>query len=281
MGIILKEKQEKINVQPIVNKDTSIQFDDKMHKYYKNGVELMSVTTWLDEEFFPKFTDNKKNIYISNAITAKNKKIKRGITNPEDLRKFWYCKGRKASYNGSAAHELATMLFIASKYGKDTVNLVIKNEVKTGYEKAVVNAWKEIVKEWDIIDSEMQIGSLKYNLAGTMDLPLKHKVTGEYGIADWKAKEDLDKSYNKCKGVLKKYKDSGIVKAIAQITSYSILSGFNVKPHGMIVIKLNSNGSYEIRNAKDENIDIRKEMQTALTERSNNNPNKKYLMSIL
>src|SRR6056297_88930 len=145
-----KKKIKNIVTTSQVTKSNNIVFDDKLHKYYKGDIELISVTTWLDNEFFPKFDENNKHIHISNAISNKNKKKNIGITNPIDLRRYWYCKGRKASHSGSAAHELATMLFIANNYGEDTFNYTVETEVKTGYQKAVVNAWKDITREWEI-----------------------------------------------------------------------------------------------------------------------------------
>ena len=282
---LTRKFNEPINTQipQVTNNSNDIVFDERQHKYYKNGIELQSVTTFLDAQLFPKFTEGNKHIFISNNVIKANTRKGYGITNAIDLRRDWHCKGNSTSCDGTSAHEFATRLFIHNKYGQRTVDEFIKTEVKTGYHKAVLGFWEEFNKEWKIIESEKRLASLEYNLAGTLDILAEHRTEkGRYAIGDYKAKESLDKTYNICKNELSKFKDSGENKAIAQMTIYSIMGKYNVKPEDIFIVKLNYNGTHEIRGGKYTKLpDMRKEIKKALVNRSKNNPNKKYILSLI
>ena len=62
---------------------------------------------------------------------------------------------------------------------------------------AGVKAYKSLMKKWEIVEIEKQVYNLRYKLAGHLDVLMKHRETGEYGILDWKTISDIFKRYNK------------------------------------------------------------------------------------
>jgi len=57
---------------------------------------------------------------------------------------------------------------------------------------AVNEALRMISRHYDILGSECLVFDPLFRVAGTIDLPLRHKATGKLCIADWKTNQAID-----------------------------------------------------------------------------------------
>lgn len=214
-----------------ITKGKKLIFDERLHKYTYDNVELESVTKWIGEYFCVPFKEGDKHIYISNAITNKNKASKQGITNPEELRKYWQLNAERTSSNGTACHAFVQMVHIDKRYG-------IETEPKTGYEIAIKKAYEALTKKWDIVELERQVYSVEYKLAGHVDVIMQNKITKEYGILDWKTIEDMTKSHGNMRNEMKGIDDNALNKVSIQLDVYSVLSGLDIPVKNRFVTQL-------------------------------------------
>ena len=220
---------------------SAIKFDERLHKYTYEGKELESVTTWIERTFFVPFKHENRHIYIMNNMVKSNKKKGMGITNADDLAKSWRLKGKRASKQGDVAHMYVEYLHLLKQYGQEPERL-------TGYDDAAHKAYYSLIEKWDIIELEKQVYSIKYGLAGTLDVLMKNKKTGKLGILDWKSIADIIKPKTDTKDILKHVspKFNGIQKASIQIDVYNEIGGFDIEPENRFVVQLCSDGKYNI-----------------------------------
>lgn len=156
----------------------SITFTEEDHSYididgsaYASGTGLVSV-------FFPQFDTD----YHAARIAT------RDGTTPDQVKAAWEQKAKAACDYGTRVHEHAENLIL----GRSTATPATEKE-RIAFE-AVDKALVGIRQHFDIIGCEQIIFAPCLHLAGTIDLPVRHKRTGRLGILDWKTNEGLDLS---------------------------------------------------------------------------------------
>jgi len=223
--------------QQIKSKDNRVIFDETTHTYYYNGQPLISTTQFIKtfvKEFDPLFPSINK--------SKKNKVEKIGISDPKLLRKYWRLSGERSSTLGTTTHTFAEMY----KLDKTT-------KPKTGYEKAVIKAMQWLEEQgWEIVIQEEVVYNTNYLIAGSIDLKLRHKVTGEWGIGDWKITDDMHKSYNKMFSPFDKLNDSALNKYSVQLDIYSMLSDQLIAEYNRFIIQLHDNGDFTVYHPKQK-----------------------------
>lgn len=222
-------------LKEIAKSNSELVFDSINHKYSFQGKELKSVTRFIEghaKKFEP--------LYPSINKAKSNKKKGEGITDPVKLRAYWRLNGERKRCIGTASHNFAEMYIL------DRTTPIL-----TGYDQAIVNVLAALENNWEIIGAEQRVFSLEYLLAGTYDLKIRHKITGEYGLVDWKVTEDMFKSYGKLKKAFSGIPDSPLNKYIIQLRTYAIMDKDDIKPEHMFVVQLRPDATYNVYKTKD------------------------------
>lgn len=151
------------------NEKFKLKFIEESHEYFiEDNKKLLSVTTKISQ-FFP-FNQKK----ISREVAMKN------WTCEDEVLEEW----KILRDNGSYIHQLA------EKYCKDD-KLTEDEKQKIQH---VINFFKENL-DYEIVASEIQMFSKKYNVAGTVDLIVKDKKNKRLYIVDWKtSRKEIDKN---------------------------------------------------------------------------------------
>lgn len=153
-----------------------ISFDEPSHQYLDNeGRDYISVTT-LVHRFFPKF---------DTAGMSKRIATREGVLQAEILAR-WDKKRDAACEYGTLVHNYAE----ACVKG-DTPPRPRSGHTQMAFD-AVQSALRLISGHYDILGAEKIVFDPVYRVAGTIDLPLRHRATGRLCIADWKTNEAID-----------------------------------------------------------------------------------------
>lgn len=235
-------KKPEVEDDIIGSKDGRVIFEPATHTYYYNKQPLISVT-----QFIKMHTKPFDTLFSSINKAKKNKTDKHGIHDPKILRKYWRLQAERSTNYGTAAHAYSEMYMLDRN-----------SKPKTGFDMAVKNAIIFLEKEFDIIEQEEIVYNTNYMIAGSIDLKLKHKKTGEIYIGDWKITEDMNKSYNKLEKPFELLNDSALNKYSIQLDLYIMLSSQLISELNKRIIQLHDNGDFTIYSptAEDENYKI-------------------------
>lgn len=169
-----------INIEPRTAQHPSgleIHFDPGPHKYLLDGEALTSVTT-LIKQWFPVF----------DAEVAAKRKAEREGGNYLDLIAQWDKKRDEAAAFGSKTHLMAEMIL---RHGETAADEIPTDARDKKYLAAVKEALRRIALAYDVIETEKIVFSPDLMVAGTIDLLLRHRETGEFVIADWKTNREI------------------------------------------------------------------------------------------
>ena len=179
----------------------NVEFEEAMHKYTINGKEAGLSTTGLIEQYSEPFNAD----FIA-PLSAK----KRGISVEEILAEWDYTRDY-ACERGNQIHLFAQSLWSGLKYSTD-YSLIdesfvedLKIELPILQQQAIYfyNNYKD---DYEFIEEEQFLYNEDFDLAGSIDLLLRNKKTGEYVIVDFKTYGTLHKKvYNKMKIPLEKF----------------------------------------------------------------------------
>ncbi len=213
------------------SKDNRVVFDPIEHTYKYDGKHLLSVT-----QFIKLYSKDFNPLFPSISKSKKNKTLKTGITDAKVLRKYWRLNAERSTNLGNSAHIFAEMYMMDKNV-----------KIKTGYDKAVIAAIKWLHDhDLEIVSQEEIVYNTNYILAGSCDLTLRNKKTGEYAIGDWKTTEDLFKTYNKLLNPFHKFTDAAINKYSIQLDIYSILHNYHIPETNRYIIQLFPTGDFSI-----------------------------------
>lgn len=206
-----------------------IQFDEKEHKYTKDNVEYISVTT-LISRYVPNWDPK-------GEITARCA-IKNGIT-PREQADLWEQKANIAADYGTEIHSFADSILKGSNID---YNLLLP------LHKLIIDICKELKKEY--LSSEKIIWDEDLLIAGTVDLLTQDKE-GNITIWDWKTNEkpiEIDNKYNKyLLPPLDKVPNNNYYKYALQLSLYRYLLEIQKqKVIGIKLIHLTNNSFKEI-----------------------------------
>jgi hypothetical protein len=154
-----------------------LEFEEERHLYTLRGKRIPSVSK-LVEARAPKF--NAEEILPHSA--AKATRIEKKEVTVHELRHRWQTINKKSCDLGHETH-----YFMEHYTGIQTP--------RTPQEEAGIKFFNDMSKEYEVIFREIRMYSNKYSFAGTDDLLLIHKQTGQIITGDYKTNGDLFKNY--------------------------------------------------------------------------------------
>lgn len=159
----------------------TIEFHAEPHQYLYNGEAFPSVTK-LIHRWFPEF----------DAEAVAKKKAQREGGSYEALVREWSKKRDEAATFGSKIHLMAEKMIIEND--DRSADELAQNEREQAYLEAVKESLRRIRLGYEVIEPEKIVFSPRLRVAGTVDLLLRHRATGEYVIADWKTNREIKTS---------------------------------------------------------------------------------------
>ena len=183
------------------------QFDKENHKYLIDGKELLSVTQLIGK-FFPKF----KRDEISKIYAKKH-----GLTQ-EHVLAMWEDKRVRTKTIGDNCHLFASN-FIDYLYGVENKKIIKPYNIRYGI---VVDKIIEL-KEAGVLYPEHKIFSLKFNIAGTVDIvSINNHIVYLY---DWKFVEtiDINNPWENCNAPINYLSASKFNKFALQLNLYQFI----------------------------------------------------------
>jgi len=170
-------------------KFNNIKYYDKPHKYYIDGEELTSVTTFIGK-FKEKFDEE---------YWSKRKAKERGITQKEILAE-WKNKSLTSTEKGTAFHEYAEN-YLTNRifpFPQEQINNVLGegNDVKERFDKIVIlfeEFYKQSYGKLIPIRAELVVGDKELGICGMVDQLFFNEKSGKLEIWDWKTNKKIDK----------------------------------------------------------------------------------------
>ncbi|MGZ3723751.1 MAG: PD-(D/E)XK nuclease family protein [Bdellovibrionales bacterium] len=155
-----------------------ITFHPEPQDYLCNGEKLTSVTT-LIHKWFPQF----------DAEAVAKKKAEREGGSYEALLVEWARKRDDASGFGTKVHLMVDT--ILQEKDDRAADQLAESAREKAYLTAIKEALVRIGRGYEFVESEKIIFSPGTKVAGTLDLLLRSKSTGEYVIGDWKTNREI------------------------------------------------------------------------------------------
>lgn len=152
-------------------------FYPEPHEYVLGQEKLASVTTLINR-WFPQF----------DAEATARRKAERDGGDHEKLIAEWAFKRDEAAKFGSKVHWLAHLMLQNQDEAAERLAETAREKV---YVEAIREALRRISLGYEVVESEKIVFSPDRKVAGTIDLLLRSKVTGEYIIADWKTNREI------------------------------------------------------------------------------------------
>ncbi len=157
---------------------SQIEFHPEPHDYLFNGEKLTSVTT-LVKKWFPQF----------DAMAVAKRKAEREGGDHETLIAEWARKRTEAADFGTKVHLMVDRI-LTEKNDRAADDLA-SNAREKSYLAAIKESLIRIERGYEFVESEKIIFSPGMKVAGTLDLLLRSKSTGEYVIGDWKTNREI------------------------------------------------------------------------------------------
>ncbi len=208
------------------NEKYNLRFIKKTHQYFiQNNLELISVTK-KKELYFP-FEKDK----ISRELALKN------FSSQEEILSNWSLLAEYGSY----IHDLA------DKY----VNNLPLTKIELNQINHIINFFKEN-SNFEIIASEIKIFSLKYKIAGTIDLILRDKNNNKIYTLDWKtSQKEIEKNdiWQMAKYPFKTIPNNKFYQYSLQIWVYNLIlkEEYGIEVYDSLIIHLkNDSNSYRL-----------------------------------
>lgn len=209
---------------------SNILFNEEDHEYVLNGYQLTSVTQNL-ANYVVDF-----NSYYAAESAYKNalKKNPNTTLTAAYFRQRWDLIGKEASAKGTRVH----------LYAEAYPDL---QEPRDEKEEGVIEAYKYFEDNgYEVIFKEFVVYDDEYKKAGTIDLILYNKKTGNIVLADWKTNDKHlfeSKKGRNLKGVFKEYQDTSYNQYSIQLSHYQYMieKVTDLIVEDKILIWLNSN----------------------------------------
>jgi ATP-dependent exoDNAse (exonuclease V) beta subunit len=148
------------------------------HEYVLNGEKLTSVTRKI-HAWFPQF----------DAEGTARRKAGREGGDYRALMMEWEQKRVESAKFGTKIHLMAETILLARD--DRAADSLPENPREQAYLAAVKEALLRIERGYDFIECEKIVFSPLGKVAGTIDLLLRSKTTGEYVVADWKTNREI------------------------------------------------------------------------------------------
>lgn len=194
----------------------NVEFEEATHKYTVDGKEAGLSTTGLIEQYSKPFDAD----FIA-PLSAK----KRGISVEEILAEWDYTRDY-ACERGNQIHLFAQGLWSGLGYYTD-YSLIDERFIKDLkvelpiLQQQAIDFYNNYKDDYEFIEEEQFLYNEDFDLAGSIDLLLRNKKTGEYVIVDFKTYGTLHKKvYNKMKVPLQEFNDDNITHLSFQTEVY-------------------------------------------------------------
>ena len=173
-----------------------IVFEEETHAYYtiltgkasnavsappQVRVDYTSGTTFV-HRFCPPFDPDGR--------IAERKAREAGVS-PEQIRFAWRQKGAEACAMGTRVHETCEDILRGRPFRNAPADAHERKLMAAGWD-----ACRRIASEYDILGIEQMVGDVDCEIAGTIDLLVRHRKTGAVGIFDWKTNEKVEFTNN-------------------------------------------------------------------------------------
>lgn len=229
-----------MNKDKILNFFNALEFDEPNHIYSIKGKRINSSVSKIIKNFVKKVNFNDIAISID-----KRDNLPLGTTST-----LWDLNSKVSLAIGTKTHFFGEM-YVFNRKLKPT----------SKYEEAVVKFWQDLPDHIVPVEMELKMYHKDYLFAGTGDILLYNKNTGQYIIGDYKTNKDLFKNHKEQKmlGIFSNLLDMPLNHYQLQLSFYQILFeqiGLNVE--GRKIIWLKPNGNYEMYDT-DDYTDILKE----------------------
>ena len=184
--------------QPVIAEDREdlmpngdrIKFLGAEHTYTRNGQVLTSVTQAINT-VFPKFEEEEA---LDRAMVGPNY---RGMSR-EEIARQWAQKREWAIERGNRVHGFGQYMLGGREFPPEALDEEEQgmfDGVRAQVEKYI--GTKSRPGEWEVVATEKVLAAPGLDVAGTADIVLQHKKTGEILIADWKTGDKLTKANRK------------------------------------------------------------------------------------
>lgn len=155
-----------------------LEFHPGPHHYILNGEKLDSVTSRI-HCWFPKF----------DADAVARRKAEREGLHVETLLQLWERKRDQAATFGTKIHLMAERIIQA---GDDrAADALAENDRERRYLDAIKHAMERVRPAYDFVETEKIVFSPELRVAGTIDILLRSKRTGEWVVGDWKTNREI------------------------------------------------------------------------------------------
>jgi ATP-dependent exoDNAse (exonuclease V) beta subunit len=155
-----------------------IEFYPEPHHYLLNGEKMSSVTS-LVQKHFPQF----------DAEAVARAKAERDGLHADTLIALWNRKRDQAAAFGTKVHKMAeTILQENDDHAADGLP---ENDRERAYLDAVKAAIARVRPVYEFVETEKIVFSPEARAAGTVDVLLRSKVTGEWVVGDWKTNREI------------------------------------------------------------------------------------------
>jgi ATP-dependent exoDNAse (exonuclease V) beta subunit len=158
-----------------------IEFHSEPHHYIYDGEQLPSVTK-LIHGCFPEF----------DAEAVAKKKAEREGGSYEALVREWSRKRDEAATFGSRVHLMAEKIILNDD--ERAADDCVESARDQAYLDAVKEAIRRIRNGYEFVETEKIVFSPSLKVAGTIDLLLRSRATGEFVVADWKTNREIKHS---------------------------------------------------------------------------------------
>lgn len=215
-----------------------LKFTEKTHTYELNGNTLPSVSSLIGD-FYQQFEKDK----IAEAYGKKHGKTKKQVL------KEWKKIADEASAKGTKFHDWA------ENYGIKLMNKKKPRLKGRGHmQKNCIKFWADLDDKYEIVALELRMFHKKFQYAGTADIILRNKETGNYIIGDYKTNKSLHKNYRgkKMKPPFEDLLDCPLSKYEIQLSLYQMM----LEQHGLTVedrwiIHVTPKSSYKLYKTPD------------------------------
>jgi ATP-dependent exoDNAse (exonuclease V) beta subunit len=155
-----------------------VEFHPEPHHYLLEGEVLDSVTTRI-HKWFPQF----------DAEAVARKKAEREGLCANTLKALWENKRDQAAKFGTKVHLMAERMI---QTGNDrAADDLPENERERRYLEAMKAAIERVRFFYEFVETEKIIFSPTARVAGTIDVLLRNKSTGEWVVGDWKTNREI------------------------------------------------------------------------------------------
>lgn len=219
---------EQLKIQ-VLDYFSDLKFDPELHRYAVEGRPLKYSVSGIIKKYSNPFDADKIAPYSA----------KKAGVSVQEIKAQWKSANRLSLEIGNAAHDFGELHAL----DRSIVPM-------DGYQEAIANFWASLPEELEVVFVELRMYHKGVWYAGTMDIFLYNKISGNFIIADYKTNKDLFKNYKgqMLRGKFSDLLDNPFNKYQIQLNYYQELieqiPGINVSQRKVIWVK--PDGTFEV-----------------------------------